>query len=118
MAPLTASTNTTSPTSETTYLANRPSRRNQILSLTPIIQTLGRIRNELPRRRRFRPPPVQMAIPAGTCLAQFGGIFAFQRYWRLNNCRSTSFIGWLFCCACGGGGGSFWAGGDAAGCCC
>src|SRR5277367_3087164 len=73
MAPLTASTNTTSPTSETTYLANRPSRRNQILSLTPIIQTLGRIRNELPRRRRFRPPPVQMAIPAGTCLAQFEG---------------------------------------------
>src|SRR6476620_11659235 len=41
MAPLTASTNTTRPTSDTTYLANRPPRRNQILSF-PIIQTLVR----------------------------------------------------------------------------
>src|ERR1700759_2933614 len=42
--PLTASTNTTRPTSAITYLANRPSRRNQILSLTAIIQILhGRL---------------------------------------------------------------------------
>src|SRR4029077_17955351 len=39
---MTASTNTTSPTSATTYLANRPSRRNQTLSLTSFIQTLVR----------------------------------------------------------------------------
>src|SRR6266702_3645433 len=104
MEPLTASTNTTRPTSETTYLANRPSRRNQILSLTPIILPLGRIRNELPRRRRFGPQPRQYGHPGPNVLAQiegyrrgcagvvsadppqFGAICAFWRYCRLNNC--------------------------------
>src|SRR5579883_1720757 len=38
IAPFTASTNTTRPTRETTYLANSPSRRNQTFGLTPIIQ--------------------------------------------------------------------------------
>src|SRR5437016_5268003 len=49
MAPFTASTNTTRPTSDITYLANRPSRRNQILSLTAIIQTLRRLSTQRQR---------------------------------------------------------------------
>src|ERR1700724_1865547 len=74
MAPLTASTNTTRPTSETTYLANRPSRRNQILSLTPIIQTLGRIYATNGCGRAVSGVGrVNMVIPAGACLAQFEG---------------------------------------------
>src|ERR1700737_2057953 len=66
MAPLTASTNTTRPTNEMTYLANRPSRRNQILSLTPIIQTLG--------KQRLQAAAAFMAVSARACLAQFEGV--------------------------------------------
>src|SRR6478735_3507012 len=63
MAPLTASTNTTRPTRAMTYLANSPSRRNQILSLTPPIQALvwaclariaGGVRRRWCRRCRAR----------------------------------------------------------------
>src|SRR5205807_9097772 len=73
MEPLTASTNTTRPTSETTYLANRPSRRNQILSLTPIILPLGRIRNKSPRQRRFGRQPREYGHPGRKVLAQIEG---------------------------------------------
>src|ERR1700744_3737356 len=65
--PLIASTNTTRPTSEPTYLANRPSRRNQILSLTATIQIL------VGRAARTTPGPFTAARPHPATSVQTSG---------------------------------------------
>src|SRR5258708_26411262 len=72
IAPFTASTNTTRPTSEITYLANRPSRRNQILSLTPIIRTLVRATSSGVRIRTGGAPNGGWPRSSAANLAQFG----------------------------------------------
>src|ERR1700689_950603 len=68
IAPLTASTKITSPTSANTYLANRPWRSDPIFSQTPFIQTS----ESSPSRPRlhgpFRPQPLSITVfhpPAG-----------------------------------------------------
>src|SRR5437764_14270611 len=86
MEPLTASTNTTRPTSATTYLANRPSRRNPILFLTPIILPLGHIHNELPRRHSFGWLPRQYGHPGQSVLAQIEGVLPGMPAWFSGSC--------------------------------
>src|SRR5947209_9611118 len=88
MEPLTASTNTTRPTSATTYLANRPSRRNPILFLTPIILPLGHIHNELPRRHSFGWLPRQYGHPGQSVLAQIEGVLPGMPAWFSGNTPS------------------------------
>src|SRR5205823_13865067 len=71
IAPLMANTNTTRPTSATTYLANRPSRRNPALSLTSFIRTL--VRRSLRACIGLSMAPVCLGCPdMRACLARIG----------------------------------------------
>src|ERR1700685_4235203 len=68
IAPLTASTKITSPTSANTYLANRPWRSDPILSQTPFIQTSESSPSRPQLHGPFRPKPLSITVfhpPAG-----------------------------------------------------